>query len=132
MPQSTDRFGQRQNRSFYVLAILALFLLSIDIYPHTAEVNPSNPPAQKKGYTIGVNVDLVLMYASVFDEDGRFVRGLKGDHFKLYEDDIEPFLEFSKKFDFQAYVAVRWKYRKKDPWTFAKINEIKRLKIKRG
>ena len=31
----------------------------------------------------------------------------------LYEEDIRPLLEFCQRFNFQAYVAVRWKYQKK-------------------
>lgn len=33
----------------------------------------------------------------------------------LYEKDVKPLLEFSEKFDFQAYVAVRWECKKKNP-----------------
>jgi Ca-activated chloride channel family protein len=42
-----------------------------------------------KEYTIGVRVDFVLMYASVFDKNGKFVGGLQKDGFKIYEDGIE-------------------------------------------
>ena len=49
----------------------------------------------------------------------------------LYEKDIKPLIEFSQKFSFQAYVAVRWKYKKKNPWTFTQINEAKPFKITR-
>jgi len=43
-----------------------------------------------KGYTIGVNVDLVLMYTSVFDrKTGHFIAGLKQDNFRLYEDGVQ-------------------------------------------
>ncbi len=49
---------------------------------------PQEPPGHNKGYTIGVNVDFVLMYTSVFDKSGRFVSGLKKDDFKVYEDGV--------------------------------------------
>jgi Ca-activated chloride channel homolog len=49
------------------------------------------PPAGR-GFTIGVNVDLVLMYTSVFDKSGHFVAGLKKDNFKLFEDGIQQTL----------------------------------------
>ena len=43
-----------------------------------------------KSYTIGVNVDLVLMYTSVFDKkSGHFIAGLKEDNFKVYEDGVQ-------------------------------------------
>jgi Ca-activated chloride channel homolog len=44
---------------------------------------------RQKGYTVGVNVDLVLMYTSVFDKNGQFVGSLKKDNFKVYEDGVE-------------------------------------------
>lgn len=46
-----------------------------------------------RGYTIGVNVDLVVMYTSVFDKEGRFVAGLKKDGFRLYEDGVQQQIE---------------------------------------
>jgi Ca-activated chloride channel homolog len=45
--------------------------------------------SKSKRGTYSVDVDLVMMYASVFDKDGHFVGGLKKDNFKLYEDGIE-------------------------------------------
>ena len=49
---------------------------------------PKEAQSKDKGYTIGVNVDLVLMYTSVFDKNGRFVGGLNKDRFKVFEDGI--------------------------------------------
>ncbi len=46
------------------------------------------PPARQRGFTIGVNVDLVLIHTSVYDKNGIFVGGLKKDNFKVYEDGI--------------------------------------------
>jgi Holliday junction resolvase len=60
------------------------------------------------------------------------VKSTKEKVYYFYEDDIEPLLEFSKKFDFQAYIAVRWKYKKRNPWTFAEVTEVKPLKIYRN
>ncbi len=47
-------------------------------------------PKEKKGgsYTVGVNVDLVVLHASVYDKKGHFVSGLKKENFKVYEDGI--------------------------------------------
>jgi Ca-activated chloride channel homolog len=55
-------------------------------------LNSKTPPEtreKQKGYTIGVNVDLVLMYTSVFDKKGQFVGGLKKDNFRIFEDGVE-------------------------------------------
>jgi Ca-activated chloride channel homolog len=45
--------------------------------------------SQDKGFKIGVNVDLVDMYTSVFDMNNQFVSGLKQNNFKLFEDGIQ-------------------------------------------
>ncbi len=41
-----------------------------------------------RGFSVGVNVDLVMMYTSVFDKNGRFISGLEKEHFKVYEDGV--------------------------------------------
>jgi Ca-activated chloride channel homolog len=59
---------------------------------------PQESPPPERGFTIGVNVDLVLMYTSVFDKSGHFVAGLKKDNFKLFEDGIQQtFISFSQE-----------------------------------
>ena len=50
----------------------------------------------------------------------------------LYEEDMEGLVEFCQGFGFQAYIAVRWKYARKKPWTFKQIDEAKPMKIVRG
>jgi Ca-activated chloride channel family protein len=57
--------------------------------PTLESQSTSKSSEQNKGYTIGVKVDLVVMYTSVFDSKGRFVGGINKDRFKLYEDGIE-------------------------------------------
>ncbi len=47
----------------------------------------------------------------------------------LYGEDVKPLIEFCRNFGFQAYVAVRWKYARKHPWTFKQIFEAEPLKI---
>lgn len=49
----------------------------------------------------------------------------------LYEKDAKPLIEFARNFSFQAIIAVRWKYKKQNPWTFVRITKAKRLKITR-
>ena len=64
------------------------------------ELEPGAPPepSESRGYKIGVNVDLVLMYATVFDKAGQFVGGLKQEDFMLYEDGVkQTVLSFSQE-----------------------------------
>ncbi len=57
--------------------------------PELESKGPQDDAQRQKGYTIGVNVDLVVVHTTVLDKNGRFVSGLKKDNFKLYEDGIE-------------------------------------------
>jgi Ca-activated chloride channel homolog len=51
------------------------------------EAKVSKP--ESKNWKVSVDVDLVMMYTSVYDKSGHFVGGLKPDNFKLFEDGIE-------------------------------------------
>jgi len=50
--------------------------------------NPQTPPVEKKGreYTINVDVNLVVLHATVIDKKGRVVNDLKSEDFRVYED----------------------------------------------
>jgi Ca-activated chloride channel family protein len=98
-----------------IAIILLLFLpYSIGIYCQDTEEPPkresskrSKPeldpgtnrePSGPQGYKIGVNVDLVLMYTTVFDKIGRFVSGIKQEDFTVYEDGVQQtILSFSQE-----------------------------------
>ncbi len=51
---------------------------------------PSTPSGEKKGreYTINVDVNLVVLHATVLDSKGRMVNDLKQDNFRVYEDGV--------------------------------------------
>ena len=53
-----------------------------------ASANPQTPPAEKRGreYTINVDVNLVVLHATVLDKRGRMVNDLKPEDFRVYED----------------------------------------------
>ena len=57
--------------------------------PVLESVAPQESQENSKGFKIGVSVDLVLMYATVFDSKGQFMGGLKQDNFRIYEDGIQ-------------------------------------------
>jgi VWFA-related protein len=56
----------------------------------TPAANPRTPFAEKKGreYTINVDVNLVVLHATVLDKKGRMVNDLKQDNFRVYEDNL--------------------------------------------
>lgn len=57
--------------------------------PELESKSPQEPQEKQKAYTIGVNVDLVVVHTTVLDKNGHFVSGLKKGNFKLYEDGLE-------------------------------------------
>jgi Ca-activated chloride channel homolog len=60
---------------------------------------PSSSTGKQKGFTIGVNVDLVVNYTSVFNKEGHFVSSLKKNNFKLYEDGKEQEITYFSQED---------------------------------
>ena len=72
-----------------------------------------------------------ILAAKGEDRPGYEVKVTKEEVLYLYKNDIEPFVEFCGKLGFQAFLAVRWKYRKKDPWTFIQIDEAKPVRVSR-
>jgi len=72
------------------LAILCLaFTLSNYLFSQApAPATPQTPSAEKKNreYTINVDVNLVVLHATVLDKRGRIVNDLKGEDFRVYED----------------------------------------------
>jgi len=57
--------------------------------PELQSNSPQVSSGRSRGYTIGVNVDLVVMHTAVQDKNGNFVGGLKSDSFKVYEDGVQ-------------------------------------------
>ncbi len=103
MPRRVDRKGQWIRIGICSLCFLIFHPLLISIYAQTSKVSTepqkvskpdksqqgSKSSGQRNGYTIGVHVDLVLLYASVYDKEKRFVSGLDRNSFRVYEDGIE-------------------------------------------
>ena len=114
MPRNYKRSPIPRAACLCAIAIILLYPYSIGTYCQDAddplkrdsskrskpELEPatSREPQEPKGYKIGVNVDLVLMYSTVFDKAGRFVSGLKQEDFRIYEDGVQQtILSFSQE-----------------------------------
>jgi len=82
----------------FLLCLLALPSSQLLFLGQEAE-NPEPPQASKGGQSsIKVEVDLVLVNATVTDPSNRFVTGLEKDHFQLFEDKVEQKLtQFSNE-----------------------------------
>jgi len=58
------------------------------VKPELESGSPQDTRERQKGYTIGVNVDLVVVHTTVLDKSGHFISGLKKEDFRIYEDGI--------------------------------------------
>jgi Ca-activated chloride channel homolog len=67
---------------------------------------PQEATAPDRGYTIGVSVDMVVMYTSVFDKQGHFVAGIKKDNFKLFEDGVQQTLSSFSQEDVPVNMGI--------------------------
>ena len=80
----------RNRKTFRGLAPLCLALTFSNCLLAQAPqpANPQTPSPEKKGreYTINVDVNLVVLHATVVDKKGRMVNDLKSDDFRVYED----------------------------------------------
>jgi len=56
-----------------------------------AQVTPVDTPEQK---TVRVDVDLVLISATVTDSENRYVTGLQREHFQVWEDKVEQTIDY--------------------------------------
>ncbi len=69
----------------------ALMGLAAFLSAQTAQpAAPSSPAEEKKGreYTINVDVNMVVVHATVLDKKGRVVNELKQDNFRVFEDGV--------------------------------------------
>jgi Ca-activated chloride channel family protein len=58
--------------------------------PQLDSDSPKEETADKsKGYTIGVNVDLVVVHTSIYDKNNHFISGLTKNDFRIFEDGVE-------------------------------------------
>lgn len=114
MPRNYKRFKLSMAARLCAISMLFLYPYSIDTYCQNNEepaeresskrVKPEleqgtfSDSSEQQGYKIGVNVDLVLMYATVFDKDGHFVSGLKQEDFRIFEDGVnQTILSFAQE-----------------------------------
>ena len=71
--------------------------------PDTAVEKPQTPP---KNPTLKVDVDLVLVNATVTDPQNRYVTGLEKEHFQIWEDKLEQKIEYFSAEDVPISLGV--------------------------
>jgi Ca-activated chloride channel homolog len=87
------RRNNRNGRNLLLAGGVATLLLSLSFALRAQGPQPANPQApppgkKDKGYTIGVQVNNVVLNATVIDKKGHIVNDLKEDDFKVYEDGV--------------------------------------------
>jgi Ca-activated chloride channel family protein len=90
--------------------ILLLVFLAVPVHAQIPIQNTAPPPPpgseppntnsnSSQGGKIKVDVNLVVLHTSVFDDRGKFVDGLTQDNFRVYEDKVEQKLSIFKRED---------------------------------
>jgi VWFA-related protein len=74
------------------ILVFCLFLPSFPAQDKPKKVKDSD-------YTLSVDVNLVLLHVSVFDEKDRLIKGLKKEDFSVYEDKVQQDLSLFKEED---------------------------------
>jgi len=100
----------RKNWIFIVGVFLLLTLPAVMIARAGRTQNPQEPSTDKAGkqttQTLKIDVDLVLVSATVTDSLNRYVSGLEGSHFQVWEDKIEQKVEYFSAEDVPISIGV--------------------------
>ncbi len=84
-----------QNQQTLAFAHRYLLVFVVFVLPTIAQ-SPSTQNHPPDDYTIGVNVDMVVLQATALDHKGVLVSGLDKDNFQIYEDGaLQPVKHFS-------------------------------------
>jgi Ca-activated chloride channel family protein len=76
------------------------------VKPELESGSPQDTREHQKGYTIGVNVDLVVVHTTVQDKSGHFVSGLKKEDFRIYEDGVEQTITLFSQEDVPVTLGI--------------------------
>jgi Ca-activated chloride channel homolog len=71
-----------------------------------SQVSTSSDGQNPGSYLISVNVDLVVLHATVRDRQGRFVSDLREEHFEVYEDGVRQAIRLFRREDIPVTVGL--------------------------
>ncbi len=93
-------------RKLYTLQCLAALIVLLS--PSLARPQESPPSQSREGdlYTIGVNVDMVVLHATAQDHKGTLVSGLAKDDFQIYEDGVLQPIKYFNHEDIPVTVGL--------------------------
>jgi Ca-activated chloride channel family protein len=93
-------------RNVLALGTLLVCLPGFARAQQRAALLPPGPQARHKEYTIGVDVNLVVLHATVLDHKGRMVNDLKKNNFKVFEDGIQQKLSVFSHADIPVTMGI--------------------------
>jgi VWFA-related protein len=92
-----------------ITALLATFTLSTFLFAKNPQpTQPASPPAPQKQrpYTLNVDVNLVVLHATVVDKKGHIVNDLGKDSFRIYEDGVQQRLSVFSHADVPVTMGI--------------------------
>jgi len=111
VPQEGKAKMTRKNWSFFVAAFLLVTLPAVMLAragrsqaareQQSAQKSDTRPPS-----TLKIDVELVLVNATVTDQLNRYVSGLEAEHFQIWEDKLEQKIEYFSAEDVPISVGV--------------------------
>src|SRR5262245_49772956 len=84
---------------------LALLVILVLMCVSSAQEKPQ-PPSKTNDQTLKVDVDLVLVNATVTNPRNQYVTGLEKDHFQVWEDKVEQELSYFSSEDVPLSVGI--------------------------
>src|SRR6266571_839975 len=97
----------RKNWTFIVAALLLIALPGMMAARVGRSQTPQEPSADKKPVqTLKVDVDLVLVNATVTDSLNRYVTSLEAEHFQIWEDKVEQRVSYFNAEDVPISIGV--------------------------
>ena len=100
----------RKNWTFIVAAFLLITLPAVMFARagrgQKPQANSSDKPEKQSTQTLKIDVDLVLVNATVTDSLNRYVSGLESNHFQIWEDKLEQKIEYFSAEDVPISIGV--------------------------
>src|SRR6266536_2557545 len=96
----------RKNSTLIVAALLMVSVSTV-VVARTGRRQAAQQASDKKPtQTLRIDVDLVLVNATVTDSLNRYVSGLESQHFQIWEDKVEQKVEYFNSEDVPVSVGV--------------------------
>jgi len=94
-----------------IVALFLLITLPVVMFARAgrgqnSQANSSDKPEKQPTQTLKIDVDLVLVNATVTDSLNRYVSGLEANHFQIWEDKLEQKVEYFSAEDVPISIGV--------------------------